>query len=138
MEEYDEAFVYLKWLSKNAGDARGSEAQYTIAKIYFLQGEYEKSTAEHKALLKRKPAYDYWIAKSLLLHANVLMATDELFQAKSTVDVILQNYPNQEDGILDEAAAIAAEIEKLQNTPKQIEEGGVETIEINDEGGNDE
>ncbi|SFT85702.1 Tetratricopeptide repeat-containing protein [Lishizhenia tianjinensis] len=138
VEEYDEALVYLKWLSKNAGDARGSEAQYTIAKIYFLQGEYEKSTAEHKALLKRKPAYDYWIAKSLLLHANVLMATDELFQAKSTVDVILQNYPNQEDGILDEAAAIAAEIEQLQNTPKQIEEGGVETIEINDEGGNDE
>lgn len=138
VEEYDEAIVYLRWLAKNAGDARGSEAQYTIAKIFFLQEDYDKATAEHKALLKRKPAYDYWIAKSLLLQGSVLMATDELFQAKSTVDVVLQNYPNQEDGILDEARALAAEIEQLQNAPKMIDEQGEGTIEINDEGGNDE
>ena len=137
-KEYDEALIYLRWLAKNSGEIRGTEAQYTIAKIFFNKGEYAKATAEHKALLKRKPAYDYWIAKSLLLQSNILIAQNELFQARSNADVVLKNYPIEDDGILDEASAIIAEIDQLQNTPKTIEEEGVDTIEINDEGGNDE
>tara|TARA_B100000508_G_scaffold137355_1_gene131564 strand:+ start:77451 stop:80540 length:3090 start_codon:yes stop_codon:yes gene_type:complete len=135
-EEYEEAIPYLKWTEENTGKVRGTEALHTMANAYYELENYEKAEEIHQRLMKRKPAYDYWIAKSLILQARVFIATDDLFQAEKTINLVLNNYPIQDDGIIDEADAVKAELMQLKSTEKSLEDDTDRTIDLNE--GNDE
>ncbi|MGB0932712.1 MAG: tetratricopeptide repeat protein [Lishizhenia sp.] len=136
---YQDALPYLEWTAKNSGTIRGAEAQHTIAAAYYELEEYAKAKSAHKKMMNRKPAYDFWIAKSLILQARVLLSEKEPFQAENTINLVLSNYPIQDDGIIDEAQAVKAEIEAIINTPKTESKSNTQNIiEIDEEGGNDE
>jgi tetratricopeptide (TPR) repeat protein len=135
-QDYQEAIPYLEWTEKNTGQVRGTEALHTLANVYYETGEYDKSEKVHQDLLKRKPAYDYWIAKSLILQSRVFMAKDDLFQADKTIELVIANYPIKDDGIIDEAEQVQLELLQLQNMEKTFENNTGRTIDLN--GGNDE
>ncbi|MFA6946043.1 MAG: hypothetical protein WC220_09085, partial [Pedobacter sp.] len=44
--------------------------------------------------------HDYWVAKTYILIADNYVAMKDIFQAKSTLQSILENYENKEDDIL--------------------------------------
>ncbi len=132
-EKYEECQSFLRWTADHTGKERGTEALYTLAASQYHLDKYDKSEKIHKELMKRKPAYDYWIAKSLILQARVFLARDELFQAEKTVDLVLKNYPNKEDDVINEAQSVKDEIMQLKNASKAIEDNGNRMIEINEE-----
>ncbi|MDX1653334.1 MAG: tetratricopeptide repeat protein [Brumimicrobium sp.] len=134
--EFERALPYLKWTADNTGEVRGTEALHTLAEAHFNLGNYSKAEELHNALLKRKPAYDYWIAKSLILQARVHVAKNDLFQAEKTINLVINNYPNEEDGILTEARQVKAEIMQLKNSPQETQGDTNRSIEINE--GNNE
>jgi tetratricopeptide (TPR) repeat protein len=136
IEDYPSAIPYLEWTEENTGKVRGTEALHTLAYSYYELDNYEKAEEIHKELMKRKPAYDYWIAKSLILQARVFIATDDLFQAEKTINLVIKNYPNKEDGIIDEAEAVKAELMQLKSTDKSVDDNTDRTIDLNEE--NDE
>jgi tetratricopeptide (TPR) repeat protein len=136
IEEYQKAIEFLRWTAGNTGKVRGTEALYTLTKSYFLLADYPKAEKLHNELLQRKPAYDYWIAKSLILQGRVFMVTDDLFQAEKTIDLVIQNYPNQDDGVLQEAEKVKSELMQLKNSPKDLEDKTNRMIDLND-GGNE-
>ena len=78
---FEEAQVSLEWLVKNTTTAIGSEAKYTLATINFKQENYGQADIEIKSLLKMKPAYNYWVAKGLILQARIMIINEDLFQA---------------------------------------------------------
>ena len=82
-----------------------------------------------------KPTYNYWVAKGLILQAKTLMLKNDLFQAEQTLKSVKEHYPDQEDGILNEANEVWEELMQLKNKPKNIVEPGNTVIEVN-EGGN--
>lgn len=132
MDEYNASLDYLEWTKNNTGKVRGTEALYTMASAYFALEDLDKAEQLHNELMKRKPAYDYWIAKSLILQAQVFMAKDDLFQAEKTIDMVIKNYPNPDDGIIDEAEAVKAELMQLKGMEKSVESEGDRTIDLND------
>ncbi len=136
IQDYEKAIPYLQWTTENTGKERGTEALYTLTEAYFNMKNYEKAEALHNELLQRKPAYDYWIAKSLILQAKVFIATEELFQAEQTIDLVIKNYPNKDDGIIDDANVVKAEIMRIKNQPKEVEGDMNRTIDLNE--GNNE
>lgn len=136
LDEYEEAIPYLEWTADNTGKVRGTEALHTVASCYYYLNDYHKAEEIHNEMMKRKPAYDFWIAKSLILQAQVFMARDELFQAEKTINMVINNYPNESDGIIDEAEAVKAELMQLKNMEKSVEDDSDRTIDIN--GGNDD
>jgi predicted Zn-dependent protease len=97
--------------------------------------ELDKADAEIRALLKMKPAYNYWIAKGLILQTRVLIGKDDLFQAEQTLKSVIDNYPDKEDGILSEANELWDELMQLKNPPKAVEKEQETVIEVK-EGGN--
>lgn len=138
-KRFDDAIPYLKWTAKNSGTIRGAEAQHIIAATYYELGDFTKAKSEHKKMMNRKPAYDFWIAKSLILQSRVLLAEQEPYQAENTINLVLSNYPTQEDGIIDEAQAVKSEIESVLNIPEtEINKNTQNSIEIDEEGGNNE
>lgn len=137
IEHFDDALPSLVWLTKNTTDETASEANYYIAEIHFKRGDLDKADSEARNLLKRKPSYDYWIAKALILQSRILILKDDLFQAEQTLRSVIDNYPVQDDGILDEANVLYDELMQMKNQPKNLIENGTNVIEINEnEGGN--
>jgi TolA-binding protein len=89
----------------------GAEAKYNMANILFLKGEYKTSLSSAFDLTNKMPSHDYWVAKTYILIADNYIGLKDAFQAKSTLQSIIENYENEDDDIL----ALAKEkLEKLK------------------------
>lgn len=132
---FDGALDYLLYVSFNSTAAIGAESHYLIAYIYHLQQDYSSSETEVRSIVKKRSSYSYWVAKALILQAKNSMAIEDYVQAEYTINSVLDNYKNQNDGILEEARVVKEELMNRKNQQKsiQIEDGG--TIEI---GGDDD
>ena len=133
-KEYQQSMTFLRWIADNTGKVIGSEALYTLTYANFHLEDYAKAEKLHNELLQRKPAYDFWIAKSLILQTRVFMRKDDLFQAEQTINLVIENYPNQEDGVLQEADKVKSELMQLKNSPNDFEDDTNRMIDINNGG----
>ena len=78
----------------------GAEAKYNLAHILYLKGQYKTSLATAFDLTNEMPSHDYWVAKTYILIADNYVKMKDVFQAKSTLQSIIENYENKEDDIL--------------------------------------
>lgn len=132
LENYTEAKPSLEWVVKNTTTVMAPESKFYLAEMYYKQKEHVKAETEIRALLKMKPAYDFWIAKALILQSKVLIAKQDLFQAEHTLQSVIENYTVQDDGIFLEANQLWDELMQLKTTPKVVEEKQSTEIEINE------
>ncbi len=131
-----EAQPSLEYVVKNTTKAMASECKYWIAVGHYKKPDLAKTEATVRELLKMKPQYNYWIAKALILQTRVLMDKNDLFQAESTIQSVIENYDDDDDGIKEEANQLYDEIISLKSQPKTIEKKDPNTvIEIQDKGG---
>ncbi|MBA3647650.1 MAG: tetratricopeptide repeat protein [Chitinophagales bacterium] len=75
----------------------GAESSYQIALIYFKQNNYKQANEQCYTVIKKSPSSDYWIAKSYLLIADIFEVQNDYFQAKSTLQSIIDNYKGSDD-----------------------------------------
>lgn len=138
----DEILEYLEYTYDHSQGQWGAEALYCHAEVMYKKQQYEDSKNLIKKLVKQKPSYRYWMAKGFILLARNLVAEDDLFQAEATLNSVLGNYTNEDDGIRSEAQTLLNEIQQLKNQPKNIEPQKAPIIEVegdnNEEGGQNE
>lgn len=135
LANYDQAKTSLVWVMKNTTTVKAAESRYALAEMYFKQGYLESADEEVAALLKQKPAYNYWIAKGLILRTRVKIAQDDLFQAEQTLKSVIEHYPVPDDGVLEEANELWNELMQLKEEPMRSSEESNPIIEINDNEG---
>ncbi|MCD4788772.1 MAG: tetratricopeptide repeat protein [Bacteroidales bacterium] len=75
---------------------QGAEAKYNIAKIEYMFKDFENAEKDVFELINQYSAYDYWVAKGFILLADVYVQTDNAFQAKQTLQSIIENYDGDE------------------------------------------
>ena len=90
-EDYVAAKREYTFLSKQSSDA-GAEAKYTLALIEYKMGNYKTSQSKCYDVASQVPSYDYWIAKSFILLADNHIALKDTFEAKATLQSLLDNY----------------------------------------------
>jgi TolA-binding protein len=93
----------------NTKTIAAAEAKYNIARIEYLQHKYKASQKTCFDLAKELPNYDYWIAKTFILLADDYVGLKDNFQAKATLQSVVDNYKGDDD-ILPEAKS---KLEKL-------------------------
>jgi tetratricopeptide (TPR) repeat protein len=134
VKSYDDAGPSLRWLVKNTTTVRASEAKYALADIKYAQMEMDSALTHIKQLLKMKPSYNYWVAKSLILQTKIQIDQQNYVEAEQTISSVIDFYPTKEtDGILVEAKALAEQIKVLQNPTKKVVDEPQKTIEIKPE-----
>lgn len=106
-----------------AKDANGAEAQYLIAEILYNQGKYEQSIEALYNLNENFGIYEEWIGKSFLLIAENFVAMDEMFQAKATLNSVIEKSPVDE--IVSKAKARLLELEALEDEKSQADTVGM-------------
>lgn len=101
--KYDQALDEFLLIAKNAKSKEEAEAKYLIVDIYFKQNKLDAAEKEVFDFVKKNTPHQYWLAKSFLILADIYIIKSDNFQAKATLQSILDNYKNNEDGIKNEA-----------------------------------
>ncbi|HEY1025827.1 MAG TPA: tetratricopeptide repeat protein [Sphingobacteriaceae bacterium] len=91
----------------------GAEAKYTLANIQYQQANYKAAQKTAFELINKMPSHDYWVAKSFILLADSYVAVKDAFQAKATLQSVLDNYEGSEEDVLPVAKE---KLEKLNET----------------------
>ncbi|MFA0963898.1 tetratricopeptide repeat protein [Roseivirga sp. BDSF3-8] len=130
--KYDQATDHFLNTMNTAVDAYSAEAQYRLAEIQYRQNKYEQSIQTLYDLSERFGAYEEWIGKAFLLIADNFLALDNIFQAKATLNSIVENSPDQ--NVVKQAKAKLTLIEEKEETIRQQQNqtdttGGYEVIE---------
>jgi len=81
----------------NTKTIAAAEAKYNIANIQYLQRHYKASQKTCFDLAKELPNYDYWIAKTYILLADDYIGLKDAFQAKATLQSVIENYKGDDD-----------------------------------------
>ncbi|NEQ51524.1 MAG: tetratricopeptide repeat protein [Leptolyngbya sp. SIO3F4] len=101
---------------------RAAEALYRTAAIQLENQAYDSAEATVFALVNFTPTYDQWLAKGLLLLADVYEAKGDSFQAKATLESIVANYEGEETIRQEAEQKLQALIEAEQPAPTEPED----------------
>lgn len=74
----------------------GAEAFYLLAEISYELGYYDDAENQLFELADTYAAYDFWVAKGFILLADIYVKQDNVFQAKQTLQSIVDNYRGQD------------------------------------------
>lgn len=111
-----EALTRVKNIAENE---RAAEAMYLLALITFREGDYERAEEQIFEYVNKLASYDYWLARTFLLLADVYLEKDNTFQARHTLQSIIDNYDGEE--IRRQAISrieFIEELEKMESIPQ--------------------
>lgn len=126
-QNLDQAAAALTKAAEKTNNEMAAEALYFTAWIEFRKGNYEKSETMIFDFVNRISAYDYWLARSFLLLADNYIEMDNAFQARHTLESIIENY--QGDDLRQEARQrlqYLDEVETQDNTRRNPDPGEVD------------
>lgn len=86
-------FEEILKLSKNE---MAAEAKYMLAQMEYENAKYDECEKSIFALSENYASYDYWVAKGFLLLADVYVKKGNTFQAKQTLQSIIDNYEGKD------------------------------------------
>jgi TolA-binding protein len=121
--DYDKAMDEFLLTLNTAKDENGAEAQYLIAEVFYNRKQYKQSIEALFTLNASFGIYERWLGKSFLLMADNYVALNENFQAKATLNSLIEKSPNR--AIVEEAKIKLAKIkerEKQEKARKKREE----------------
>jgi TolA-binding protein len=126
---YDLALLGIKEAAAETKTAQGAEAKYLLADIYFKQQNLVSSEKELMDFIDKGTSFQFWLAKSFILLSDIYVAKKDDFQAKHTLQSLIENYTIQTDGISAEAKAKLAAIEAREK--KELEPTQNNVMQIN-------
>ena len=125
MGKEKEANDALEKTVASAKDENGAEAQYLLAQMLFDKKLYQPSLDKLFELNASYSIYEKWLGKSFLLIADNYLAMGEDFQAKATLQSIIENSP--ETDIVDKAKLKLLALEQKAAEEETI---GLDTLEV--------
>jgi len=87
----EEAFAIFKQLTGNKNGEIAAESRYHIAEIYYRQDSLQKAESAANDVIRLSPGYDYWVVKSYILIADLFIKQQDYFNAKATLESIVQH-----------------------------------------------
>ena len=133
------AIVDFKELARETQSTEGAESKYLLAKVYFDSAQYDLAEKEINQFIEMNSPHHYWLAESFLLLSDVFLKKDDAFQARYTLQSIVDNYAGGNDRIIERAqsqldvllAIEKKEEAKIANKEVKIQFESVDSTESN-------
>ncbi len=94
---FDKALSALNQVTKLSDNEQTAEARYTIAYIYYVQRDLDIAQQLCLNANKESAGYNYWIAKSVILLADILAEKGDLFNAQAALEGLIENYDEDQE-----------------------------------------
>ena len=125
------ALEKFKLLAKETKSKEGAEAKFRTIEIYFNQGNLDLASKEVYDFINKNTSHQYWLAKSFIVLADVFVAQNDNFQAKATLQSVMDNYNVKDDGLLETAEEKMIDIKEKEATNLQLKEALDVEINLN-------
>jgi tetratricopeptide (TPR) repeat protein len=123
-QNYDSALISYQTVLKENKGLLGAEAKYHVALVQFQKKDYKASQKTIFELNDKFSAFEFWVAKGFLLLADTYLQQKDYFQAKATLQSLIENYDGKE--ILDQCKSKLTEIESLEKEQKDATQKMIE------------
>ncbi|MCK5774553.1 MAG: tetratricopeptide repeat protein [Bacteroidales bacterium] len=117
-------------VSDSSSGELSAEARYLMAEIKYNAGDYEQSESLIYDIIEQDPSYEYWLIKAFILSGNIFVKTDNLHQARATLNSIVEGVTDYPD-LVQEAKDLIAEIDEMEAKIKSTEKSDDMIIEFN-------
>lgn len=87
----------LNYTVNNTKTVAAAEAKYNIAEIEYKRGNYKASQKTCFDIINKLANYDYWVTKTFILLADNYVALKDPFQAKATLQSVIEGYKGDDD-----------------------------------------
>ena len=119
-ENYRTAKFHFDYVIAESRNELTAEALYQRAFIWYNQDALDSARNDIYSLGDDYTAYEYWVVKGFILLGNIYVKEEDYFQAKATIQSIIDNYDNEEDGLKEICRAKLKEIDLLENPDDSI------------------
>lgn len=113
-KDYDKALASFNQVSRLSDNEQTAEARYLIAYIYYLNRDLDTALKMCENLTKQSSDYRYWMAKSVILQADIYAEKGDLFNAKAALEAVIDNF-NEDQEILATAKLKLKQLEAKEN-----------------------
>ena len=133
-DKYEDAVNDYQMLKYKINNEWAAEGLYKIALINYNKQQYDEAEAFCFEFISNYPSYAEWLVNTYILLADIYIQKDNLFQAKATIQSILDNYTTQ-DELRARAERKFKEIEDLERQDSKIFEpnSNTEILEFDNE-----
>lgn len=90
-QQYDSAMADFTRVTQMTKSEMEGESKYNIANIQYIKGDFLASEKTVFDLVNQEPSYPEWMAKGLVVLADDYVAVNDDFQAKHTLNTVIQN-----------------------------------------------
>ncbi len=116
----DAAIAMYRQLSGNKNGDVAAESRYHIAELLFAKKDAKEAEAAANDAIHLSAGYEYWIGKSYLLLADILVTEADYFNAKALLQSIVKNTKIAE--FKQEAAKKLEEVKTLEKNHSKLQE----------------
>ena len=96
--EYLISLNYWNLINDHDGDFElQAESAFIMAEYYFYQKQLQQSEDEIVAFIDKKSPFQYWIARSFILLADIYIVKKDDYQAKQYLLTLKENYKANDD-----------------------------------------
>jgi tetratricopeptide (TPR) repeat protein len=96
LDNLAEAEVAFQKVIENSRNEWAAESAYQLAYISYLKGDHPTAEKRIYDLSDNYSSFDYWVAKGFILLSDVFVALGDTFQAKETLQSIIENYQGED------------------------------------------
>lgn len=88
----------------------GAESRYLVAKQQVQGKQWDKAIESAMDISNTFSSFEYWVAKGFIVMAEAYAGKGDSFQAKATLESVIENYEDQDDGVVKEAKDLLQKI----------------------------
>ena len=92
LEQWENAQADLSALAYEVRTANGAEAKYLLAECYFRENDLDKAEEEVMSFAQMNTQQQYWLARALILLADINTQRGDTFQAQQYLLSLQENY----------------------------------------------
>lgn len=115
-QDYTKALQALTQVAKQSDNEQTAEANYLIAQIYYHQRNLDKAMSTADAISQ---TYPFWVAKGVILQADIYMEQGDLFNARASLEAVIENFDGDAT-IVNEAKQKLKKIEDKENAGSNL------------------
>ena len=99
----NQALSAFRVLATETQSLEGAEAKFQVAFLLFHLKRFDEADKEVNNFIEMNSPHHYWLAESFLLLSDVYLKKNDEFQARYTLQSIIDNYGISNDGIIQRA-----------------------------------
>lgn len=137
-QQWPQAISRFDQVIAASDDEQTAEARYLRANVYYLQRNLDRAQELVMEANRASSGYPYWVAKSVILLADILRDKRDLYNARAALEALLENYTEDAE-IVQEARQKLARVQAEIDQSSQLNSQPTNTngyLEMDNGGGN--